>query len=172
MYHNPRYINRDVFLGVYSDPLGVAAILFNCENDCFNILKHWSKSGLVSMREGVRESFNLLEGVSYSYCRPYLNETEGFYNLFRQTSRTYRVTHFNKKNIEILEGYQIINSLLAEERITLAEGLEEVSQALRAFNLEEDVNHTVYALFHSVAMVELENLKPKAHISSHSSSIW
>lgn len=171
-------VGPDIFLGVYSDYQGIGSILFREEKQHgvikYLLLKSWSKTGVVSMSEGVTETLDMLTGVSYNLCKPYLNETEGFYNLFRKqrNERGLRFSHFTGKDIDPLEGYQVINSLLAEERIVLGpETVDPISQALQGYSIEE-IDHLVYALFHGVAERELYSLRPIPRAYGTARVIW
>jgi hypothetical protein len=170
MHHNPRLAKADYYLGVYSDPFGIASILLNLEGGKYNIVKQWSKVGLVSLSEGVRETFNLLEGIPYTNVKAYLNDSRPFELLFKKESSNLRIAWTYRVEVDPIESYQIINSLLAEDRITLSEGLDEIESALKSFSLEE-VNHIVYSLFCSIAPLEIESMKPKPRVS-HSVAIW
>ena len=166
----PKIVN-DCYLGVYSDPFGVASILFNFENNRYNILKMWVKTGLVSLSEGVNESFKLLDGMAYNHFKAYLNDSQSFELLFRKESSNYRVSYITKSELEPVEAYQIINSPLAENRIALAEGLTDIESALKSFDLTQ-VDHIVYCLFYSVAQKELDEMKPKPRVYGSSTVHW
>jgi hypothetical protein len=168
----------DIFIGNYSDYQGIASILFREEKQDnvikYVILKSWVKTGVVSMSEGVSETLGLLSGVSYDICKPYINQTTGFSNLLKQKANQtdIKLSTLYVKVIEPLEGYQIINSLLAEERIILSpESKDTVSQALQDYSVGE-VNHVVYALFHSVAEREISHISPQARIYGTSRVYW
>jgi hypothetical protein len=168
----------DVFIGNYSDYQGIGSILFREEKQDnvikYVILKAWVKTGVVSISEGVSETLDLLSGVSYNLCKPYLNQSKAFYNLLKQKANQndIKLSTLYVKDIEPLEGYQIINSLLAEERIILApESKDTVSQALQDYSVGE-VNHIVYALFHSVAEREIDHISPQPRIYGTARVIW
>lgn len=140
-------------LGTYSDFSGFSSILFSVQNDEYRILKLWSDSGLVSINKGVKETLTLLEELEGEKVWSYSNGTKAVLNLVKQQNKG-EIEKFFTPEIEILETFQIINSLLAEGRIKVAEGLGEIETTLRLFDVEK-INPIVYSLFYSIGFIEL-----------------
>lgn len=60
-------------------------------------------------------------------------------------------------NIDYDDAYQIINSLIYENRIVFSEDsnhLQIIFDRLQYFNLENNPDPVIYALFHSIAVIE------------------
>ena len=159
------YPDTRFYLGSYGDTNGFASVLISIEAGLDNDLK-WLESyhlrglfyrpSIVSVSITVQKTLKLLNFLPLGVCcASYSNTVNTFTNLLQARGKGRIVVHW-KTRIDPLEGYQILQDLLTNQRLTLepGEGVDRVAEILKNVNIEAPINPLVGALFHSVCVIE------------------
>jgi len=159
------YDDIRLYLASYSNISGIASILISIEygmnmdslelRNQYLIKNIYYKDGSYSLEESAIKSIDLVSNVGDRIVS-YSNKTNTFFrylkNIGKEKFEDYRAT-----NIDYDDAYQIINSLIYENRIVFSEdsdNLQVIFDRLQYFNLENSPDPIIYALFHSIAVIE------------------
>lgn len=159
------YDDVKFYLSSYSSIVGIASILISVEfgmdidslelKNQYLIKNIYYKDGSYSLEESAIKSIDLISNVKDRIVS-YSNKTNTFFrylkNIGKEKFEDYRVT-----SIDYDDAYQIINSLIYENRIVFSEDsnhLQVIFDRLQYFNLENNPDPVIYALFHSIAVIE------------------
>jgi hypothetical protein len=158
------------YLGCYATHLGVGTLLVSIEpgvnletmdwETTYHLTRAYYAPQTIPVGESVTHTLELITGLSPGSVVVYANAVNHFFNALRVRGGE-AIADYWKTTIEPVEAFQIVTDLLTDSRLTTDPGPGEIlTPLLRNFRLDDpDPDPLIYALFHSVGVMERNRLR-------------